>query len=146
MEKIICDRCGREIPHDDTNSIGVNVDHGGDCVGYDLCADCAKAFDDFMEKKDPCERCGRMCTLPDPKEREGLPEGAVEGMFNLNEISLITGIPVSSVRRLLARANLEGQIGFDKGHVVKQFYMTVHCWKALYEEIKSYRPRKGGRK
>ncbi len=146
MEKIICDRCGREIPHDETKNIGIDVERCDDCVGYDLCADCAKAFDEFMEKKDPCERCGRMCTLPDPKEREGLPEGAVEGMFNLNEIGLVTGIPVSSVRRLLARANLEGQIGFDKGHVVKQFYMTVHCWKALYEEIKSYRPRKGGRK
>ena len=146
MEKIICDRCGREIPHDETKNIGIDVERCDDCVGYDLCADCAKAFDEFMEKKDPCERCGRMCTLPDPAERKGLPEGAVEGTFNLKEICWITGVPQSTMRRLLELASLEGQIGKEKGHVTKQFYMTIPCWKALYKVIKAYKPRKGGRK
>ena len=144
MEKIICDRCGREIPHDDTENIGIDVESVDGAVGYDLCADCAKAFDEFMQKKDPCERCGRMCSLPD--KSEGLPEGAKDGAFTVRDITGITGVPQSTLRRMLARIGAESDTATSNNHLVVLYRMTLPMWRELADVIKHYSPRPGGRR
>lgn len=114
MERTYCDRCGREIPVQESRNIilGVHHNQAKDDYSIDLCPGCAEAFRTFVANGD--------VKSPMP---EGAPEGAVAGSYDIRALAEMFRVSIQTMRRWCDRAEVDSFMS------VAANGRGIRCWK-----------------